>query len=133
MSKYLLDTDICIFFLRGKYDLVDKIENIGKDNCYVSIITIAELRFGAENSQNIEKHLEEVEFFEQNFAVLPVDKALPFYAKEKARLRKIGNPVAEFDLLIASTAIANNLKMVTRNTKHFQRIQQIELEDWTNQ
>lgn len=49
-NGYLLDTDICIFFLQGKLGLVKKIEEIGVENCYVSEITIAELLFGAENS-----------------------------------------------------------------------------------
>jgi tRNA(fMet)-specific endonuclease VapC len=53
------------------------------------------------------------------------------YAKEKARLRKQGTPVDDFDLLIGVTSIAHNLIMVTNNTDHFNRIKGIVLEDWT--
>ena len=53
------------------------------------------------------------------------------YAKEKARLRKSGTPIDEFDLLIGVTSITHNLTMVTNNTDHFKRIKGIVLEDWT--
>jgi tRNA(fMet)-specific endonuclease VapC len=131
MAKYLLDTDICIFFLKGKFELVQKIDAIGIENCFISEITIAELWFGAERSSNFKKHSQEVLFMEQYFQVLPLSNVLRTYAKEKARLQSIGNIVAEFDLLIGATAIANNLIMVTRNQKHFSRIQNIQLENWT--
>jgi tRNA(fMet)-specific endonuclease VapC len=131
MVKYLLDTDICIFFLKGKFELVQKIDTVGIENCFISEITIAELWFGAERSNNFKKHSKEVLFMEQHFQVLPLSNVLRTYAKEKARLQSIGNIVAEFDLLIGATAIANNLIMVTRNQKHFSRIQGIQLENWT--
>lgn len=107
MKQYLLDTDICIYFLKGKYGLVQKIEEVGIENCFVSEITIAELLFGAENSQNFEKHIAEVEKFENDFQIIPVYDALRIYAKEKVRLKRAGNLVAEFDLLIGSTALAH--------------------------
>lgn len=132
MSKYLLDTDICIFFLKGKFELVQKIDAVGIENCFISEITIAELWFGAERSNNFKKHSKDVLFMEKNFQVLPLSNVLRTYAKEKARLQSIGNIVAEFDLLIGSTAIANNLIMVTRNQKHFKRIRGIQLENWTD-
>jgi tRNA(fMet)-specific endonuclease VapC len=53
------------------------------------------------------------------------------YAKEKARLRKAGTPIDDFDLLIGATAVTHKLIMVTNNTKHFKRINGIKLEDWT--
>lgn len=83
MSGYLLDTDICIFFLKGRYNLRDKIDTVGINNCFVSEITIAELLFGAENSANRTKHIKDVEFFEKNFRIIPVYSSLRLYAKEK--------------------------------------------------
>jgi tRNA(fMet)-specific endonuclease VapC len=53
------------------------------------------------------------------------------YAKEKARLRKAGTPIDDFDLLIGVTSVAHNMIMVTNNTKEFKRINGIDLEDWT--
>ena len=81
MNGYLLDTDICIYFLKGRYGLVEKIDHVGIQNCFVSEITIAELLFGAENSQNLSKHLAEVEFFEKSFRIIPIYSFLRAYAK----------------------------------------------------
>lgn len=49
--KYLLDTNICIYYLKGLYNLKDKINNVGNESCYISEITVAELKFGVENSE----------------------------------------------------------------------------------
>lgn len=131
-NGYLLDTDICIFFLQGKLGLVKKIEEIGVENCYVSEITIAELLFGAENSQNYEKHIKEVQQFEDSFKIIPIFNILGLYAKEKVRLRKAGTQVAEFDLLIGATAVAHNMIMVTGNERHLGKIKGIQIENWTS-
>jgi tRNA(fMet)-specific endonuclease VapC len=63
--------------------------------------------------------------------ILPIFHSLNLYAKEKARLRKSGTPIDEFDLLIAVTSVTHKLTMVTNNTDHFKRINGIQLEDWT--
>ena len=131
MKEYLLDTDVCIFFLNGRYGLVDKIDAVGKENCFISEITIAELLFGAENSQNHAKHIKEVDFFEKEFKILPINSSLRTYAKEKVRLRKKGTPVAEFDLLIAASALFNNLVAVTGNVGHFSKVKNLNIENWT--
>lgn len=131
MKKYLLDTNICIFYLKGRYDLDRKVEQAGFENCFVSEVTIAELKFGAENSEHIERNRVVVAQFSSTFQVIPIFGSLDVYAKEKARLRKIGYLIDDFDLLIGATAIANELVMVTNNTKHFSRMENIVLEDWT--
>ena len=63
--------------------------------------------------------------------IVPIFHAIDLYAKEKARLKKSGISIDDFDLLIGVTVIANKLVMVTNNTSHFQRIHKIILEDWT--
>ena len=63
--------------------------------------------------------------------VIPIFHSLDLYAKEKARLRKQGTPIDDFDLLIGVTSIAHNLTMVTNNTDHFNGFKGIVLEDWT--
>ncbi len=131
MNGYLLDTDICIFFLQGKHGLSSKIEEVGIEHCFISEITIAELLFGAENSNNCEKHMEEVSLFEQNFRIIPIYNVLSTYAKEKVRLKRLGTIVAEFDLLIGSTALTHDLTMVTGNVNHLGKLQGIQVEDWT--
>jgi len=131
LKRYLLDTNICIFYLKGLFNLNTKIAQVGVENCYVSEITIAELKFGAENSENFEKNRKVIEDFLLVFQVIPIFGSLDIYAEEKARLRKIGCLIDDFDLLISATAIANGLVMVTNNTKHFVRMENIVLEDWT--
>lgn len=128
--KYLLDTNICIHFFRGKYNLVEKLEEIGIENCLISEITLAELIFGAENSINPDKNHKLINDLTDIISVLPIYNAIPIYAKEKVRLRKQGNMISDFDLLIGSTAICNDLIMVTENVREFDRIQNIRLENW---
>lgn len=130
---YLIDTDICIFFLRGKYDIDRRIEEVGKDNCFISEITLAELKYGAEKSASPEKHRSIVSDFEREFLTLPILPAIDIYAKEKARLASLGTPIDDFDLLIGATAIANSLILITNNERHFQRIEGISIANWTKQ
>ena len=85
----------------------------------VSEVTIAELKFGAENSHNKERNRKTIDNFCKVFSVIPIYNALDIYAKEKARLRKKGLPLDDFDLLIGATAISNDLLLVTRNVSDF--------------
>jgi len=96
-------------------------------------MTLAELKFGVENSEKKEKNQKALDDFLTGVTVIPIFHAIDLYAKEKARLRKSGLTIDDFDLLIGVTAVTNNLVMVTNNTGHFQRIKGIELEDWTIQ
>lgn len=114
MKNYLLDTSICVFFLRGKLKLDEIIQKKGIENCFISEITVAELRFGAENSDNPNKSNKAVDAFVNGISVLPIYGAINQYAKEKVRLRKIGKPMNdEFDLLIGCTAVENKLILVS--------------------
>ncbi|HNT49704.1 MAG TPA: type II toxin-antitoxin system VapC family toxin [Cyclobacteriaceae bacterium] len=130
MKKYLLDTNICIHFLGNEYNIKEKIEKAGLENCFVSEITIAELKFGAENSQNKEKNKKTIEDFIKKFSIIPIYNSLDIYAKEKARLRKKGQPLDDFDLLIGATAVLNDFTLVTRNVSDFNRMDGIEIENW---
>lgn len=132
MKKYLLDTNICIYFLKGQFDLNKKIEEIGEENCLLSEITVAELKFGVENRVQKEKNRKNNDAFQAKFKILPVFPALDIYAKEKSRLKTKGKIVDDFDLLIGATAIHNNLTLVTRNVKDFNRLDGIIIEDWTS-
>jgi tRNA(fMet)-specific endonuclease VapC len=104
---------------------------VGLKNCYISEITIAELKYGAENSDNYQKHIQEVEKIERIFAIVPIYGAFDQYAKEKVRLRKEGTLIPDFDLLIGVTSVTDGLVMVTNNEKHLKRISSIQLENWT--
>ena len=132
MNKYLLDTDISVFYLRGKYNINQKLkEIIGYDNCFISEITLAELKYGAELSEKVDENLNFVNEFANKIGILPIFNSLDLYAKEKARLRKTGNIIDDFDLLIGCSAIKNNMILVTNNENHFERINNIKIENWT--
>ena len=131
--RYLLDTNTCVFFLRGKLNLNDLIKEKGRENCYISEITVVELRYGAENSENPAKSHKAVDTFINGLSIIPIFGSIKRYAKEKVRLKKLGNPMHdEFDLLIGVTAIENKLTLVTDNQKDFERLEGIKLENWFN-
>lgn len=132
MKHYLLDTNICIFYMKGLFDLKAKFDKVNSENCLISEITLAELKFGVENSQNIEKNNKALNNFLVDIKIIPIFQGIDCYAKEKARLRKSGKTIDDFDLLIGATAVTFGLKMVTNNTNHFDRIKGIKLEAWTH-
>ncbi len=131
MKKYLFDTDICIYYIKGKFDLDLKFNSIKKQNRFISEITLAELKYGVRNSDFPEENEAILENFLSGVQILPIYNALDLYAKEKARLRKKGEMVDEFDLLIGVSAIVNNLILVTNNESHFNRLKGIIIENWT--
>ncbi|MDR0738348.1 MAG: type II toxin-antitoxin system VapC family toxin [Prevotellaceae bacterium] len=129
--KYLLDTNICIFFLRGKFNIDNAFKIKGYENCCISEITVAELRYGAENSTNPQKHHELLNCFLKNITVVSIFDSIFIYAKEKVRLKKAGIPIHDdFDLLIGATAIQKGLVLITDNTKDFEHLTDIKIENW---
>ncbi len=131
MLQFLLDTDICIYFTKKLFGLAERLRTQGLDKCAISEITYAELLYGAANSQMPLKNAEAVELFIVDLEVIPISSAIPIFAREKSRLRRIGKPLEDFDLLIGATAIHHDLTLVTNNMRHFNRLQGIKLEDWT--
>ena len=122
--QYLLDTNICVFFLRGKLKLDEIIKEKGRENCFISEITVAELRFGAENSANPSKSHKSVDTFISGLSVIPIYGCIRQYAKEKVRLRKSGKLIHdEFDLFIGVTSVVNKLKTTpsSYSTPHYPR------------
>jgi len=88
LKKYLLDTNICVYFLKGLYNLDKKIEKVELENCFVSEITFAELKFGAENSEKPEKNRKTVDEFVSKFTILPIFSSLDVYAKKSKTKKK---------------------------------------------
>jgi len=131
LKKYLLDTNICIYFIKGQFELNKKMAEVGEQNCFISEITVAELKYGVENSKTVEAMRKIVEAFIPKFFVVPVFNSLDIYAKEKAKLRKQGLMIDDFDILIGATAVANDMVMVTNNVVHLSRLDNMVIEDWT--
>lgn len=135
MSRYLLDTNICIHLMKGDFDLDNKVEQVGLRNCFISELTIAELLYGiansspdrqASNRQKLDKFLR---LFPKTRRLALTD-VLETYAAQKAQLKRIGRLQGEFDMLIGSTALAYGLTLVTRNTRHFADMLDLESENW---
>lgn len=132
--SYLLDTDTCIYWLRNRQSVREKVREVGWNQITICVITVAELYYGAYNSNRVTENLARAEFFIQNLSVLPLnDTALRRFGELKAELRRIGQPIADFDLLIASVALAAGYILGTNNTRHYERITGIQLENWTIQ
>ena len=119
--------------MRGRYRIDLKITEAGKSNCCISEITVAELKFEAENSRDKSGNRRLVESFASTIKVVPIFTSLDVFAREKARLRTHGHIIDDFDLLIGATAIANDLILVTNNVKHFSRLEGITIENWAHQ
>lgn len=130
MKQYLLDTNICAFILRDKYDVKSLILEVGIDNCHISLITYAELYYGAVNSTAVEKNLLQLKHFVAGIDVVPIDDVIPVFAKEKVRLRRQGTPIDDFDLLIGTTAKVYGMTLVTENIKHLGKVDGVTIENW---
>jgi tRNA(fMet)-specific endonuclease VapC len=105
-----------------------KFKEIGLENLFISEITVFELKYGAELSENQKQSHQLLDKFLAGISILPIYSTLDLYAKEKVRLRKVGKPIHdEFDFLIGLTAIKNNLILVTDNIKDFKKIDNIEI------
>ena len=128
---YILDTDISIFTIQGKYGLREKIVKAKYYNCFLSEITIAELFVGVESSQFKDENLIATDTFIKKFQPLAISTIIPSFATEKSRLKTTGNIITDFDILIGVTAVFYDFILVTNNEKHFSRIQDIKIENWT--
>ncbi len=128
--KYLLDTDTLIFWLKGNQNIERKALEIGLEHLGYSIISKAELFYGAYNSQNIQRNLENLNKLDQALELVYLEEtAAEWFGKLKAELKQQGNIIMDADLLIASIAIANDLVLVTNNTRHFQRLAMLKIDN----
>ena len=134
MKQYLLDTNICVFYLRGKFNIAQKIKDAGSENCFISEITILELEYGIENAEpqyQVAQRLSFHKFVDLfNGRILPIRPCFSTFAQQKVRLRRKGMPISDFDALIGSTALALGYTMVSENVREFERLEGINLENW---
>jgi tRNA(fMet)-specific endonuclease VapC len=130
MNGYLFDTDTCVFRLRRMFGIDRRMNQVNRRDRYVSEITIAELRFGAERCNQRKEQMLLVDAMYDEFTVLPISRIIRTFAVEKAKLWNIGQKIPDFDLLIGATAVYHGLVLVTNNTKHFERMQSLQLENW---
>ena len=100
MSGYLLDTNICIFAFRGEHGIIERMKKYGKSRCYISDITVMELRYGAYKSSKTAENLSIVNSFLKKVKIVPFAKTIDVFCQEKLRLQRLGKPLDDYDLLI---------------------------------
>ncbi|MBR8828906.1 MAG: type II toxin-antitoxin system VapC family toxin [Gomphosphaeria aponina SAG 52.96 = DSM 107014] len=129
---YLLDTNICIVYLKGlNIKLNQQLESHDPANIFVCSVVKSELFYGAIKSKKSAENLQKQKAFLNRFISLPFDdKCTEIYGNIRTSLEKKGTPIGPYDLQIASIAIANNLILVTHNVAEFQRIGELNIEDW---
>ncbi len=130
MKGYLLDTNICIFALRDKYGVNERLEEVGREQCYVADVTVMELRFGAYKSEKKMENLRIVNDFVSKVKVVPFAYTIDAFCQEKIRLQNLGTPIEDYDLFIGCAAKVAGLTMVTDNVQHLSRIDGLNIENW---
>jgi tRNA(fMet)-specific endonuclease VapC len=130
--KYLLDTNVCIGFLRGNSPLLaSRLASVPQADKYLCPVVQAEPYFGAYKSAQPQASLTILKAFVANFPVLPFDEiAAETYGTIRADLARKGNLIGPYDLQIAAIALAHGAMLVTHNTKEFSRVVGLQLEDW---
>ncbi|HVD60855.1 MAG TPA: PIN domain-containing protein [Gemmatimonadaceae bacterium] len=129
----LLDTNACVDILRRRSPrLVRKITDVGVEQIAVSSISAGELFVGALKSSDVERNLAAVELLLSSLVVLSFDpEAAQIYGVVRSRLERAGNKIGHLDTLIAAHAVAVGAVLVTNNTREFQRVEGLKIEDWT--
>ncbi|GAA5140528.1 type II toxin-antitoxin system VapC family toxin [Prosthecobacter algae] len=126
----ILDTDHCIDILRGREEVILKRRGI-YDEVATTIITACELYYGAAKSTKPLENKRAVDAFLKTLRVLGMDQhAAQFFGLFKAELEKMGRCLADADMMIGSIARAHNAIVITGNTRHFERIPGLTLENW---
>ena len=133
MLKYMLDTNIIIYTMINRPKQVKKQFKLHKEQLSISSVTLGELVFGAEHSQQLKHNLTDIEAMIARLEVLPFDnKAAYHFGQIRAALYSIGKPIGPYDMMIAGHARASGLILVTNNIKEFERVPGLQLENWSN-
>ncbi len=131
--QYLLDTDTCIYLLNGNSRVKARVAREGIEALTVAIPTVGELYFGAYNSTRVDANRARARAFFSSPGpqVLQMNQlAAEQFGQFKATLRREGRPIGDIDLLIGSIALVHGLTVVTNNTAHFERLTDLDLENW---
>ena len=131
--KYMLDTNICIYLIKQKPEKVLRhFKNHSIGDIGISSITLAELRFGVEKSQQIQNNRQALEEFILPLEIADFDeKAAVRYGAVRAALEKAGTPVSSMDMLIGAHALSLDLTLVTNNVREFKQIKNLKVVDWS--
>lgn len=130
---YLLDTNICVFVIRQKPQIVvQRFQQNQPDDLGISTVTLAELRYGADKSSNPSKNHNALDAFLVPLEIASFDaQAADLYGKVRADLESRGVPIGPLDTMIAAHALSLNVPLVTNNTGEFTRVTGLNVQDWT--
>jgi tRNA(fMet)-specific endonuclease VapC len=130
-SLYMLDTNMVIYIQRGVPSVVARLNELGTDRVVLSALVAAELAYGVEKSDHKARNRKVLELFLSEVRVLPwTQDAMWHYARHHHALRSTGKSIGEVDLLIGCHALALDAFCVTNNTREFERIDGLKLENW---
>jgi len=131
MARYLLDTNFCIHFIRGREWARTALNRLQVTDVAVSAVTVGELYEGTHHADFPSKERKKVETFLDPLEIVPFGREETIqWGRIEAQLRKQGNPIEAEDSMIAATAQAGGFKLVSSNTKHFERVKGLELVNW---
>ena len=129
---YLLDTNICIYALKNHPpEVLARLKEVGRAAVAVSVITVLELRQGAEKSREAARVHEKLDLFLGPLDILPFDEEAALAgARLRAQLEQQGRPIGDLDSLIAAQALALDLTVVTNNRREFDRVPGLKVVNW---
>jgi len=131
--KSLLDTDTCIYALKQQRGVLERLLTHSPADIAVSVITEAELRTGAAQSDAAAKIGRLVENFLRPLTILDfVSADAATYAQIRARLERAGKPIGPLDTLIAAQALARKLTLISNDRKEFGRVRRLAIENWAD-
>jgi tRNA(fMet)-specific endonuclease VapC len=130
--RYLLDTNVCVDYLSGRFpSVVRRIQQARPEDLATSSLVAAELRYGAEKSRQPARNHARLDLLLAEVAVLDFDlQAASAYGALRARLEARGRPIGAHDMLVAAQAIAAGLVLVTDNVREFARVKGLVVENW---
>ena len=129
---WILDTNICIYLIKQRPRAVlDRLQMMDITTLRLSVITVAELEYGAAKSSRPAQNHEALAAFLAPFTVLPfTDAATACYGQIRADLERAGTPIGSMDLLIAAHAVSLEAVLVTNNEREFRRVPTLRIENW---
>jgi tRNA(fMet)-specific endonuclease VapC len=131
VQRYLLDTNILIYAIKSRPQQVRQRFEQNEGSMAVSTVSLGELVFGAERSEKPQENLRVIESLIARLELLPFDQAAAFhFGQIRAELFNKGQPIGPFDMMIAAHARSCGLVLVSNNTKEFERVSGLRLENW---
>ena len=130
--RYLIDTDIASYYLRGKFNLSDVFDNKGVDQIRLSVVSLSELEVLAFRNPQSKINLSSIALFAQKLGILNLDiRTWRMFSEMKASLLSVGKVRGDFDILIATIARRHGLIMVTNNVAHYDGLS-VPVENWVS-